>query len=204
MNNIYGKYAKRIIDLIVSFILIIALSPIFVPLIFILYIANNGNPFFYQSRPGLNYKSFRIIKFKTMNDKRGDDGKLLPDSIRTTKVGYLLRKTSLDELPQLFNVLIGDMSLIGPRPLLFEYIPLYQENQSKRHLVRPGITGWAQVNGRNTISWTSKFSFDVWYVENLTLILDLRILILTCLKVVKRKDVDFQIPEGERRFNGYN
>ena len=157
--------------------------PIFVLVTIGLFIANDGKPFFFQIRPGKNEKLFQIIKFKTMNDKKDSNGELLSDAERLTKLGRFVRKTSLDEIPQLLNVLKGDMSLIGPRPLLTEYLPLYNEVQKKRHEVRPGITGWAQVYGRNAISWSQKFEFDVWYVNNCTFVLDLKILFLTIKKV---------------------
>jgi lipopolysaccharide/colanic/teichoic acid biosynthesis glycosyltransferase len=155
----------------------------------ILFIANDGKPFFFQLRPGINGQLFNIIKFKTMNDKKDSNGNLLPDVFRLTKMGQLVRKTSLDEIPQLFNVLKGDMSLIGPRPLLPEYLPLYNETQRKRHEVKPGITGWAQVNGRNSISWQQKFEYDTWYVDNISFILDCKILFLTISKVFKKEGI---------------
>lgn len=185
----YKLFFKRIIDLLISIFGLIIISPIFILVLIGLTFANSGKPFFFQKRPGKNGKIFSIIKFKTMNDKKGTDGELLPDSERLTKIGSFVRKTSLDEIPQLLNVLKGDMSLIGPRPLLVQYLPLYNEHQSRRHDVRPGITGWAQVNGRNAISWKQKFDFDVWYVDHLSLLLDLRILFLTVLKVVKRDGI---------------
>ncbi len=151
--------------------------------------ANRSNPFFFQSRPGKNQKIFNIVKFKTMNEKKGADGKLLPDAERLTKIGNLVRKTSIDELPQLVNVLLGDMSLIGPRPLLPEYIPFYNKQQLRRHEVKPGITGWAQVNGRNAISWDEKFNFDIYYVENVSLLLDLKILIKTIRKIFYTSEI---------------
>lgn len=169
--------------------MLLLLSPIFIVVFITLFIANNGKPFFFQSRPGLHEKIFKIIKFRSMNDKKDKNGKLLPDEDRLTKVGLFVRKTSLDEIPQLLNVLKGDMSLIGPRPLLISYLPLYNEEQKKRHLIKPGITGWAQVNGRNAISWQQKFAYDVWYVENCSFLLDCKILWMTFLKVVKREDI---------------
>lgn len=170
------------------------LSPIFLLVWLSLIIANSGKPFFYQRRPGKDGRIFTIVKFRTMNDKRDADGDLLPDTERLTKVGSFVRKTSLDEIPQLINVLKGDMSLVGPRPLLVEYLPLYNEVQARRHKVRPGITGWAQVNGRNAISWQQKFEYDVWYVKNLSFFLDLKILFLTIMKVVLREGIS---QEGE-------
>ena len=165
----------------------------FFPILFgvtvLLFIANDGKPFFFQLRPGKNERIFKIIKFKTMNDEKDSDGNLLPDAYRLSKIGQLVRKTSLDELPQLINVLKGDMSLIGPRPLLPEYLPLYSEQQRRRHEVKPGITGWAQVNGRNAISWQQKFEYDVWYVDHFTFLLDLKIIYLTIKKVFKREGI---------------
>ncbi|MCU0351099.1 MAG: sugar transferase [Flavobacterium sp.] len=179
----YKNYLKRIFDFTVALFALLLFLPIFVLVTIGLFIANDGKPFFFQIRPGKNEKLFQIIKFKTMNDKKDSNGELLSDAERLTKLGRFVRKTSLDEIPQLLNVLKGDMSLIGPRPLLTEYLPLYNEVQKKRHDVRPGITGWAQVNGRNAISWAQKFEFDVWYVKNCTFVLDLKILFLTIKKV---------------------
>lgn len=185
----YKKYLKRLLDFLVALFGLIVLSPIFIIVTIGLYLANNGSPFFFQNRPGLNEKIFKIIKFKTMNDKKDATGDLLPDAARLTKIGSFVRKTSLDEIPQLINVLKGDMSLIGPRPLLTQYLPLYNEVQKRRHEVRPGITGWAQVNGRNAISWQQKFEFDVWYVNNMSLLLDIKILFLTVKKVFVREGI---------------
>lgn len=177
-------------DFCLSLIGLILLSPLLVLLWIFLSIANKGaGAFFVQPRPGKDEKIFRIIKFKTMNDRRDENGKLLPDAERLTKVGKFIRTTSLDEIPQLINVLKGDMSLIGPRPLLIDYLPLYNEQQRIRHSVRPGITGWAQVNGRNAISWKQKFEYDSWYVENISFKTDLKILVKTFQKVIKRKDI---------------
>ena len=175
---------KRIFDLIISIIGLITFSPMIIALSIGLFFTNKGNPFFSQLRPGKNEKLFSIIKFKTMNDKKNSDGSFKSDSERLTSFGGFVRKTSLDEIPQLINVLKGDMSLVGPRPLLTEYLYLYSENQKKRHNVRPGITGWAQVNGRNSISWEEKFELDVWYVNNQSMFLDLKILLLTIKKVI--------------------
>ena len=175
---------KRIFDLIISLTGIITFSPIIIFLSVGLFIANKGNPFYFQKRPGKNEKLFSIIKFKTMNNEKNWDGTLKSDADRLTYLGRIVRKTSLDEIPQLINVLIGDMSIIGPRPLLPEYLPLYNKAQKKRHNIRPGITGWAQVNGRNAISWKKKFELDVWYVENQSMFLDLKILLLTIKKVI--------------------
>jgi lipopolysaccharide/colanic/teichoic acid biosynthesis glycosyltransferase len=165
-------------------------------------IANKGEAFFIQKRPGKDAKIFEIIKFKSMNDKKGSDGELLPDGERITKVGQFVRKTSLDEIPQLFNVLKGDMSLIGPRPLLIQYLPLYSEEQRKRHNLRPGITGWAQVNGRNTVPWPRRFELDVWYVDHISFLLDLKILWLTFLKVLKRDGISSETSATMEFFAG--
>ncbi|WP_339698174.1 sugar transferase [uncultured Marixanthomonas sp.] len=186
----YKNTLKILFDFIVAFLGLLIFSPFFLIIAVGLFIANNGKPFFLQERPGKNEKIFSIIKFKTMNDKTDNNGNLLPDQHRLTKIGSFIRKTSLDEIPQLLNVLKGDMSLIGPRPLRVHYLPLYNKTQKKRHEVRPGITGWAQVNGRNAISWKEKFKFDVWYVENLSLTLDVKIFVLTIKKVFQSKDVN--------------
>lgn len=185
----YKNFFKRIIDFSASLIGMILLSPIFLFVMIGLFFANQGKPFFFQSRPGKNERIFKIVKFKTMNDKKDKNGNLLSDAERLTKIGGFVRKTSLDEIPQLINVLKGDMSLIGPRPLLIQYLPLYNEVQKRRHEVRPGITGWAQVNGRNAISWQQKFEYDVWYVDNISLWLDIKILFLTIKKVFVREGI---------------
>ena len=179
----YKNFLKRFFDFLLAFISITLLMPLFIVVTVFLFFDNQGKPFFIQKRPGYNGRIFSIIKFKTMNDKKDENGLLLPDAERMTKVGNFVRKTSLDEIPQLINVLKGDMSLIGPRPLLVEYLPLYNEFQSQRHKVKPGITGWAQVNGRNAISWTQKFEYDVWYIENISVLLDIKIIFLTIKKV---------------------
>jgi len=186
----YIKIIKPSLDLISSFIGLVLLFPIFILVTILLFIANDGKPFFFQSRPGINGKIFKIIKFKTMNDKKDRHGTLLPDADRLTKVGNFVRKTSLDELPQLINVFKGDMSLVGPRPLLTNYLHLYNEFQNIRHNVKPGITGWAQVNGRNAISWDQKFTYDVWYVENISFTLDVKILLKTVIKVIKSDGIN--------------
>lgn len=190
----YENHLKRYIDLSCALIGLILLSPILILAIIALTFANKGQPFFIQRRPGYNEKIFKIIKFKTMNDKKDDQGNLLPDAKRLTTVGKIVRKTSIDEIPQLINVLKGDMSLVGPRPLLIQYLPLYNEQQKLRHQVKPGITGWAQVNGRNAISWEQKFEYDVWYVQNLNWKLDIKILFLTIKKVFIREGI---AQEGE-------
>lgn len=170
-----------------------------------LYFANKGaGAFFTQERPGKEGRSFKVIKFKSMTDELDENGDLLPNEQRLTPVGLFIRKTSIDELPQLFNVLKGDMSLIGPRPLRTDYLPLYSKEQARRHEVRPGITGWAQVNGRNAISWTKKFELDVWYVDHISFVLDMKIIYLTILKVLKRDNIDADDRVGAERFNGYN
>lgn len=179
----YRLVLKRVLDFILALIAFTVLSPIFVLFTFLLAIVNNGKPFFLQSRPGKGGQIFKVIKFKTMNDKKDSHGRLLSDKERLTPIGSLVRKTSIDEIPQMINVLKGEMSLVGPRPLLVEYIPLYNEKQAMRHLVKPGITGWAQVNGRNAIDWQTKFELDVYYVNNLSFWLDIKILFLTVKKV---------------------
>ncbi len=200
----YKAYFKRILDTILAFIGLLVLSPILVIIILLLALANKGKPFFFQVRPGLNEQLFKIIKFKTMTDKKDKAGNLLSDKERLTKIGSIVRKTSLDELPQLINVLKGDMSLIGPRPLLPEYLPLYSNEQKKRHNVKPGITGWAQVNGRNAISWQQKFEYDVWYVRHLSFKLDVKIVIKTIKKVVKSEGVNASSTVAMSRFKGNN
>src|SRR5690606_6546850 len=185
----YKNYLKRFFDFTIALVGLICLSPIFIVVTIGLYFANQGKPFFFQERPGLNEKIFKIIKFKSMNDKKDANGNWLPDADRLTKIGSFVRKTSLDEIPQLINVLKGDMSLVGPRPLLVQYLPLYNEKQKRRHEVRPGITGWAQVNGRNAISWQQKFDYDVWYVDHVSLMLDIKILFLTLKKVFIREGI---------------
>ncbi len=185
-------FFKRFIDLIFASFGLIISSPILVIATVGLYFANQGKPFFFQLRPGLNGVIFKIVKFKTMNDKKDAQGNLLSDEQRLTKIGKFVRKTSLDELPQLWNVIKGDMSLMGPRPLLPEYLPLYDAIQSRRHKLKPGITGWAQVNGRNAISWQQKFEYDVWYVDNISFLLDLKIIILTIKKVFISEGINSQ------------
>jgi lipopolysaccharide/colanic/teichoic acid biosynthesis glycosyltransferase len=187
---VYKYFFKRVIDFLAAFAGLVLLSPLFLPAILLLLIVNNGRPFFTQRRPGKKGKIFKVIKFKTMNDRKDANGNLLPDFERLTGVGQIIRQTSLDEIPQLLNVLKGDMSLVGPRPLLIEYLPLYDETQSRRHDVRPGITGWAQVNGRNAISWPEKFRLDVWYVDHLSFALDIRILWKTVVKVFRSEGIN--------------
>jgi len=190
------------LDFLLALIAFLLFSPIFFVLFITLLFINNGSPFFTQDRPGKNEKIFKVIKFKTMTDKKTKDGNLLPDKDRLTKIGNLIRKTSLDELPQLINVLKGEMSLVGPRPLLPEYLPLYNKTQKKRHDVKPGITGWAQINGRNAISWKKKFELDIWYVENISLSLDFKIFIQTIIKVIRSKDINTENVATTVKFTG--
>ena len=186
----YNPYIKRLIDFIAALLGILLLSPVIIVLVILLFIANQGKPFFFQQRPGKGGQIFSIVKLKSMNDRKDVNGELLPFEQRITKTGAFIRKYSLDEIPQLFNVLIGDMSLVGPRPLLVKYLPLYSDFQKRRHDVKPGITGWAQVNGRNTISWEAKFKLDVWYTENVSLKTDIKILLLTIKKVLFKEDIN--------------
>ena len=190
----YKIFFKPLLDFVLSLLGLIISSPIFLIVFIALLLANKGKVFFLQKRPGKNEEIFKIIKFRTMNEKRDAHGNLLPDEERLTTIGKLVRKTSLDEIPQLINVLLGNMSLIGPRPLLPEYLPLYNDFQKKRHHIKPGITGWAQINGRNAVEWEKKFKFDVWYVENMSFFLDLQIMFLTLKKVLKLEGVN---REGE-------
>jgi undecaprenyl phosphate N,N'-diacetylbacillosamine 1-phosphate transferase len=199
----YSK-SKRFLDIIISIIVLFVVSPLLLFTSLLLFFNNNGTPFFVQIRPGKNNKLFSIIKFKTMNDKKDVNGNLLSDDKRLTKLGKLIRKLSIDELPQLINVLKGEMSLIGPRPLLVEYLSLYNESQIKRHNVRPGITGWAQVNGRNAISWERKFELDLYYVNNVSLLLDLKIALLTIKKVIKREGINSSENTTMLKFDGTN
>lgn len=200
----YKNIFKRFIDFFAALIGLIMLSPIFIIVTIGLYLANDGKPFFFQLRPGMNEQIFKIIKFKTMNDKKDANGDLLPDADRLTGIGAFVRKTSLDEIPQLINVLRGDMSLIGPRPLLVQYLPIYNEQQARRHEVRPGITGWAQVNGRNAISWKKKFDYDVWYVDHISFLLDIKIIFLTVKKVFLREGISQEGQATIEAFNGFN
>ena len=186
----YIKIFKSLLDFLISSFLLISLSPVFLIITLILLFANSGKAFFIQNRPGKNGKIFKVIKFRTMNEKRNSNNELLPDADRLTCIGKLLRKTSLDEIPQLLNVIKGDMSLVGPRPLLVEYLRLYNQGQKRRHDVKPGITGWAQVNGRNAISWEEKFKLDVWYVDHKSFVLDMKILLLTLFKVINKKGIN--------------
>lgn len=193
------------LDFSISLLAIIVLSPLFVVVTVWLHFANKGaGAFFLQERPGLNSRIFKVIKFKTMTDEKDKDGKLMPDEKRLTKVGRFVRSTSIDELPQLFNVLKGDMSIIGPRPLLIKYLSLYSEKQKRRHNVRPGITGWAQCHGRNAISWTQKFEYDIWYVDHLSFTTDIKVIWLTIITVIKRSGISHKGSATMEAFNGYN
>lgn len=200
----YKSIYKRILDILGAFFGLLLLSPLFIVVMIGLFFANHGKPFFYQSRPGKDGKSFKIIKFKTMNDKKDGNGNLLPDVQRLTEIGIFVRKTSLDEIPQLINVIKGDMSLIGPRPLLPEYLPLYNQEQKRRHELRPGITGWAQVNGRNAISWKKKFEYDIEYIDNVDFKFDCKIIFLTIKKVLKSEGVNLNEEVSAEYFNGGN
>ncbi len=200
----YKFFFKQIIDFLIAFIALVILSPILFIVLILLVLANNGKPLFFQNRPGKDDRIFRIVKFRTMTNERDENGILLPDSDRLTGIGKFVRKTSIDEIPQLINVLMGDMSLIGPRPLLPEYLPIFNERQKKRHTVRPGITGWAQVNGRNAISWNKKLEYDVWYVENLSFKLDMKILFKTIKKVIISEGINTQDMATTEPFNGKN
>lgn len=198
----YTLIIKPFFDYLASFFGLLLLSPVFIIVTLFLFFANHGKPFFTQNRPGKNGRIFKIVKFKTMNDKKDNNGQLLSDAQRLTAVGSFVRKTSLDEIPQLINVLKCDMSLIGPRPLLTNYLHLYSDFQNRRHDVKPGITGWAQVNGRNAISWEKKFEYDVWYVEHISFILDLKILFRTMLKVIKSDGINAANAATIEPFNG--
>lgn len=200
--KLYSLFFKRIMDFVLSLMGFIALSPIFLFVMVGLLIANNGKAFFFQLRPGKEDKIFKIIKFKTMNDRKDEKGNLLSDADRITKIGAFVRKTSLDEIPQLLNVIKGDMSLVGPRPLLPEYLPLYNEEQGRRHNVKPGITGWAQVNGRNAISWQQKFEYDVWYVDNISFALDIKIVFRTIKKVFVSEGISQEGNATMAKFEG--
>ena len=201
----YRHFFKRFFDFLISLIVLIAISPILLIVAIWLFFANKGaGVFFLQERPGKDAKLFKVIKFKTMTDERDDEGRLLPDEKRLTRVGKFVRSTSIDELPQLINVLKGDMSLIGPRPLLVKYLPLYTPEQMRRHEVRPGISGWAQCHGRNAISWAEKFKLDVWYVDHCTLWTDIQIFFLTIAKVLRRKDISSATSATMEEFYGNN
>ena len=201
----YKHFFKRVLDFCISLTALICISPILLVVTVWLHFANKGaGAFFLQERPGKDGKIFKVIKFKTMTDERDTEGKLLPDEQRLTKVGKFVRSTSIDELPQLINVLKGDMALIGPRPLLVQYLPLYSPEQARRHEVRPGISGWAQCHGRNAISWTEKFRLDVWYVDHVSLWTDLKVIGITVMKVLKRADINEAGHATMEFFNGHN
>ena len=203
-HEVYRIFTKRVMDVVLSLIALTLLSPIILITALVLLYQNKGKVFFFQERPGLNALPFHIIKFKSMTDEKDAEGKLLPDVQRITPFGGLVRKLSIDELPQLFNVLKGDMSLVGPRPLLYKYVPLYNSCQLRRLEVKPGITGWAQVNGRNSIPWVEKFEKDVYYVENISLLLDIKILWLTVMKVLKRDGINQSEDRPMEPFTGNN
>ena len=204
-NNMYRSFIKRLMDVLIGFLGLLIFLPILLGSALWLHFANKGaGAFFLQERPGRHGKIFKVIKFKTMTDERDAEGNLLPDDRRLTKIGKFVRSTSIDELPQLINVLKGDMSLIGPRPLLPQYLSLYNSEQARRHVVRPGITGWAQVNGRNAISWTRKFELDVWYVDHCSFSLDLKIIFLTIKKVFVREGISSDTCSTMEAFNGNN
>ncbi|WP_455586913.1 sugar transferase [Bacteroides sp.] len=201
----YSCFLKRAIDFIIAFCVLAVIWPVLLLIIIFLHFANKGaGVFFTQNRPGKNAQIFKAIKFKTMTDERDTEGNLLPDDVRLTKVGKIVRSLSIDELPQLFNVLKGDMALVGPRPLLPKYLPLYSPEQYRRHEVRPGITGWAQVNGRNSITWKKKFELDVWYVDHISFWLDMKILFLTVKKVFIREGINMEGAVTTEPFNGHN
>jgi len=201
----YKLFVKRFLDFWISLVLLICISPILLVSVCLLYFVNKGTSvFFFQDRPGKDGKIFKIIKFKTMTDERDSEGNLLPDEMRLTKVGKFIRSMSIDELPQFINVLKGDMALIGPRPLLVQYLPLYSFEQSRRHEVRPGISGWAQCHGRNSISWEERLKLDVWYVDHCTFWLDIRILFITIKNVLIRKDINSATSATMELFNGNN
>lgn len=205
MKNLYRDYIKRCLGFLIALVALICLSPLLIVVTIWLHFANKGaGAFFFQERPGKDAKIFKIIKFKTMTDERDSSGKLLPDAQRLTKVGRFVRSTSIDELPQLMNVLIGDMALIGPRPLLVEYLPLYSPQQARRHDVRPGITGWAQCHGRNALSWQEKFKLDVWYVDHVSFVTDLRVIELTIKSVIKREGISEFGQATMHNFDGKN
>lgn len=201
----YKNFFKRVLDILISGIALLLIGWFLILVTIFLHFANKGaGAFFFQDRPGKNAKIFKVIKFKTMTDERDENGRLLPDDKRLTKVGKFVRSTSIDELPQLINVFKGDMSLIGPRPLLPQYLPLYSPEQARRHEVRPGISGWAQCHGRNAISWTEKFKLDVWYVDHCTLWTDIRVIFITIKNVLMRKDINFDVAAELKAFDGTN
>jgi lipopolysaccharide/colanic/teichoic acid biosynthesis glycosyltransferase len=201
----YKRYFKRFLDILISGIALLLIGWFLIIVTIFLHFANKGaGAFFFQERPGKNAKIFKVIKFKTMTDERDESGNMLPDEQRLTKVGKFVRSTSVDELPQLINVFKGDMSLIGPRPLLPQYLPLYSKEQYRRHEVRPGISGWAQCHGRNAISWTERFKLDIWYVDHCTLWTDIQVIFITIKNVLMRKDINSATAATMEAFNGYN
>lgn len=204
LELVYKFFFKRFLDFSIALLVLLAASPLLLLITLLLFVANKGSVFFTQKRPGRGQREITILKFKTMNDRRDTNGKLLPDAIRLTTVGKFIRSTSMDELPQLINVLKGDMSLVGPRPLLFSYLPLYNAEQMRRHEVRPGITGFAQVHGRNALDWKKRFQYDVWYVDHLSFFLDVRILFLTILKVFRREGISSGTSATMEPFRGNN
>ena len=205
LHNMYKHFFKRLFDFLIALVALICVSPILLVVMIWLHFANKGSGvFFFQDRPGKDAKICKVVKFKTMTDERDENGELLPDEERLTKVGRFVRSTSIDELPQLFNVLKGDMALIGPRPLLVQYLPLYSKEQARRHEVRPGISGWAQCHGRNNISWAKKFELDVWYVDHVTLLTDLKVIWITVKKVLRRSDISMEGQATTEAFNGHN
>ncbi len=203
-KTVYASIIKRSLDVVFAFCLLIVCLPVFVVVTILLYLSQRGNPFFIQKRVGRKLRIFKVIKFRTMSDQYGADGALLPDQSRLSGIGKIVRKTSIDELPQLLNVIRGEMSLVGPRPLLVQYLPLYSSIQIRRHEVLPGITGWAQINGRNSISWQKKLAYDVWYVDNISFCLDLRIIFTTILKVFKAEGITLPGMATTEPFNGKN
>ncbi len=201
-GGLYVGFIKPLADVVMALVVFTIAFPVFAVLVIGLYFANDGKPFFFQRRPGKNGTIFKVVKFKTMNDRKDKDGNLLPDADRLTPLGQFIRRTSLDEIPQLINVIKGDMSFVGPRPLLEEYLPRYSARQAHRHDVKPGITGWAQVNGRNAISWKQKFDYDVWYVENISFLLDLKILFRTVKKVFVSEGISSATSATMEKFMG--
>lgn len=201
MKTVYSKYIKRVLDFIISLLALTALSPLLLVLTLVGAVKMRGNPFFVQERPGRNGRVFRLIKLRSMTNEK-KNGELLPDEERLTGYGRFLRRTSLDELPELWNILVGHMSIVGPRPLLVKYLPLYNEHQARRHEVRPGLTGWAQVNGRNSITWEQKFDYDVWYVDHVSFALDVRIVMMTVRSVLKREGISGENNATMAEFEG--